>query len=381
MSQRRRIGLLYVVGSLEVGGAERQIVELCRRLDSDRFSPEVATLGMSGAMAAGLKESGVRVYAFRATSRVLRSARDPRRAISALRGVFRLRKLIRQRRPAILHAFLPEACVVAAAATKKNGPPSLIVAKRSLVETISWAPPYLALARFANRRAGVIHVNSEAVRRDVIAREGGPREKVRLVYNGVDTGRFRSPAEPRPGPRARVGMLANFIAYKGHREILQAVNTLHLDFPFLELWLWGRDGPSSGALAELCRAWGLESRVRFLGVVEDPAEALRQVDVFVSASYAEGFSNSILEAMATGLPVIATAVGGSVEQVEDGKTGVLVPPRDPEALRKALKAVISDDAFAARLGLAARRRAVERFSVERMVRDMASLYEDLAPRL
>lgn len=380
MTRRSSIRVCYVVGSLEVGGAERQIVELCQRLDRDRFSSEVVTLGPSGVLAQTVESAGVPVHPFRLTGGRSLSARDPRRLFSALRDVVRLRSLIRRRRPDIVHAFLPEACAVAAAAIGNRGTPPLIVAKRSLVRSIASAPLFLRMTRFANRRARVIHVNSEAVGREISSREGGPAQKMRLVYNGVDTRVFRPPENSSLRPRVRIGMMANFIPYKGHREAVQALDRVRRDFPAVELWLWGRDGASAPGVKKLCRDLGLEDRVRFLGIAHDPASALRQLGIFLSASHEEGFSNSILEAMATGLPVVATRAGGTVEQIGHRETGLLVPPGDSLALSEALRQVLSDEDLASRLGAAARRRAVEVFSVDRMVREMAALYEELSPR-
>lgn len=381
MIERSRIKVLYVVGSLEVGGAERQIVELCRRLDRERFSPEIATMGLSGAMASLVRERGIPVHALRSTHVSQISPRDPRRVWNAVRAVGRLRALIRRRSPEILHAFLPESCAVAAVAVGRRRRPSLIVAKRSLVRSIAAAPLFLPMTRFANRRARVIHVNSDAVGGEMVAREGGAREKVRLIYNGVDTAVFRPPDDASARPRARIGMLANFLPYKGHREAVEALDQVCRDFPAVELWLWGRDGASSPGVKELCRVRGLEDRVRFFGMAHDPADALRQMGIFLSASHEEGFSNSILEAMATGLPVVATSVGGTTEQIEHGQTGLLVPPGDSQALSEALRALLSDEALASRLGSAARWRAVNHFSVERMIHEMAGLYEELAAKL
>jgi glycosyltransferase involved in cell wall biosynthesis len=175
-------------------------------------------------------------------------------------------------------------------------------------------------------------------------------------------------------------MMANFIPYKGHREAVEALDRVRRDFPAVELWLWGRDGASAPGVKKLCRDLGLDDRIRFLGLAHDPADALRQLDIFLSASHEEGFSNSILEAMATGLPVVATSVGGTAEQIEHGETGLLVSPGDSQALSEALRKLLSDETLARRLGSAARFRAVDHFSVERMVHEMARLYEEIAAK-
>lgn len=368
-----------MIGSLGVGGAELQLVEVCRRLDGRRWRPRVATLGPAGPLGEPLRREGIEVRELRPRARA-RGPHDWRRGVTMARSGMALRRLLAEPRRRVVHAYLHEATVVAAVALSGDAVTPFVLAKRSLVRSIADGPLYFPLARYANSRADVIHINSRAVGREIVEKEGAPPEKLRLVYNGVDTLRFRPLEASRGGPRTRIGMLANLIPYKGHREALEAVAALRQDFPAVELWVWGRDGPSGASVAELCRSLGLADRVRLLGIAQDPAEALRQMDVFVSASHEEGFSNSILEAMATGLPVVATAVGGTVEQIRHDESGLLIPPGDPRALAEALRAVLTDEALASRLGSAARRRSVERFSVERMVLEMAALYEELAVR-
>jgi len=122
---------------------------------------------------------------------------------------------------------------------------------------------------------------------------------------------------------------------------------------------------------------GLGDRVIFMGFRLDVAEILPEIDVAVSPSLAEAISNSVIEAMAAGLPVVGTRVGGTPEAVEDGVTGLLVPPRDPEALARCIGLLLEDRNLASRLGRAGRRRIEERFSTERMVRATERVYGSL----
>jgi glycosyltransferase involved in cell wall biosynthesis len=137
------------------------------------------------------------------------------------------------------------------------------------------------------------------------------------------------------------------------------------------------DGPDRERLGETARSLGLHDRVCFLGHRDDVPDLLRSCDVFVLPSLYEGFPLSVLEAMAAGKPVIATAVGGTPEAVSDGETGFLVPPGDPSALAAAIRAVLSDPVLARRLGSAGRERACRTFSAAEMVRHVVRLYEDI----
>jgi glycosyltransferase involved in cell wall biosynthesis len=131
------------------------------------------------------------------------------------------------------------------------------------------------------------------------------------------------------------------------------------------------------ALEARARRLGLGDRVVFTGVRLDVPEVLAQVAVSVLPSLSEGLSNVVIESMAAGVPVVATRVGGTPELVEEGRTGLLTPPRDPVALAGAICRVLEDRELASRFGQAGRRRIAEHFSLERMVRDTEGLYERL----
>lgn len=140
------------------------------------------------------------------------------------------------------------------------------------------------------------------------------------------------------------------------------------------------DGPLRPTLEARARDLGLNGAVRFLGAVPRAASFLPHFDVFVLSSVWEGMSNSLLEAMAAGRPVVATRVGGNPEVVVDGETGLLVPPRDPRALADAVLRLLGDPALAGRLGEAARRRVESQFTLEQMVSRMQELYDQLLAR-
>ena len=140
----------------------------------------------------------------------------------------------------------------------------------------------------------------------------------------------------------------------------------------------GKDSGTMEATKARVRERGIEGSVRFVGSRTDVPDLLRASDLFVHPSREEGFSNAILEAMAAGLPVVACHVGGNPEAVVDGETGWLVPPRDPERFAGAMAELIADESKRKTFGEAGLRRATERFSLDRMVKEMESLYESLA---
>jgi sugar transferase (PEP-CTERM/EpsH1 system associated) len=209
-----------------------------------------------------------------------------------------------------------------------------------------------------------------------------PCRKVLHIPNGVDTTRF-SPDNRQAGRRAitvpdgwmALGCVGRLEPVKDHASLLQAFAAVQNDYKAL-LFLVG-DGPSRSAIEQQVNALGLESRVRLLGERKDVPLVLKGLDLFFLPSVGEGMSNSILEAMATGLPVVATRVGGNPELVQDDVTGILVEPSAPFALAAAMKRYLDDPELIARHGNAGRARVEAEFSLTRMLNAYESLYTRL----
>ncbi|HET7313027.1 glycosyltransferase, partial [Salinisphaera sp.] len=215
-----------------------------------------------------------------------------------------------------------------------------------------------------------------------------PRSRIRLIRNGIDIARFapgsRVPVEGLPAPDADtrvIGTVGRLDPVKGFDDLLQAMAKLvaRRDLPRLHLVVVG-DGPEHERLRERIASLGLEERVTLAGQRDDADALLRLFDVYVCSSIAEGIALTILEAMATGLPVVATAVGGNPELVRDGETGLLTPARQPEALADALARVLAQPERARAMGEAARRRVEAEFSIDAMVDGYIKLYDELLAR-
>jgi glycosyltransferase involved in cell wall biosynthesis len=207
-----------------------------------------------------------------------------------------------------------------------------------------------------------------------------PEERITLIYNGVDTDRFAPRSTHRVGSKV-IGNLARLHRKNDHVTLLRALGSLAADTGE-NSWTCriAGDGPEKAVLLELARRLGLTDRVQFVGHVDDPAGFLQDIDIYVQCSLAEGLSNSTLEAMACGLPVVATDVGGTSELVEQGKTGWLIPPREPDALAAALQRMLRDHDWCRGLGEEGRRIAKERFSVRRTVEATEALLDGLCAR-
>lgn len=218
---------------------------------------------------------------------------------------------------------------------------------------------------------------------------GVPRGRVARICNGVDHGRFHPQEGNRELPRGMpfrggdeivLGTVGRLQRVKDHATLISAFGRLCRRSEEwsrrLRLVIAG-DGPLREELAAQARESGLEGRIWLPGERSDVAQIMRAVDVFVLPSLAEGISNTILEAMASGIPVVATDVGGNSELVANGQTGALVPPRDPAALGNAMERYCADAQLRRHHGENGRRRCEDRFSLERMVADYSDLYEAL----
>jgi glycosyltransferase involved in cell wall biosynthesis len=247
--------------------------------------------------------------------------------------------------------------------------------------------PRRAVYRWINRRVNAFVVPSDAVRRSVLRQGGVSAAKVHLIYNGLDLGRFAAPVDRRaartwlgvPPDAALIGKVGSLRAIKDHATLLRALARLVPALPNVHLLLLGV-GPEEGPLRGLASELGVADRVTFAGECHDIPRALAAMDVFALSSRSEGMSNAILEAMAAGLPVVATDVGGNPECVVHGETGFIVPPGHDEAMAQSLLEVLATPGMAAAMGEAGRARAADLFDVDGMVRRTVELYAALGCR-
>jgi glycosyltransferase involved in cell wall biosynthesis len=279
---------------------------------------------------------------------------------------------MRARAVTVVHSFDFYTNILALPAARLAGVRTIIGSQRNLGNLRS--PAQQAIHDLCLRLATHVHVNSEAVRERVLQVRGISRERLTVIPNGVDLGRFSPPTErPRHDTGLVVGALSNLRPEKGLVQLLHAVATVRERWPEVRLVIWG-EGSQRHELEGLVASLNLAASVKLPGSTEFPEVALRDLDVFVLPSLSEACSNGLMEAMATGLPVIATSVGGNPEHVDDEVTGLLVPPGDSTALAKAIARLVEDRAWAARLGQQARAYAQSMLGMDRMVARTEALY-------
>lgn len=370
-----------VIGALDLGGAESHLAQVLPRLARDGFEIAVHTLTGRGALASALEKAGVRVIAPPGSEKGSKSGGFAGRASRAARAGLSLARFMRSWKPDIVHFFLPEAYLVGAPIARVVSSAKRVVSRRSLNDYQVKRPALARLERALHASMQALLGNSAAVTAQLIA-EGAPAPRVHLIRNGIDLARFERP-RARAALRAELGTspdtvaiacVANLIPYKGHADLIDALARMPRDPPW-ELWCAGRDDGIGRALAD--RAAGLGGRVKFLGARDDVPDLLAAADIGVLASHEEGFPNAVLEAMAARLPVVATRAGGIPEAIDDGKTGLLVPVRDPAALGAALVRLIGDAALRRRMGAAGRARVEAEFALDACAVAYARLYRSI----
>jgi L-malate glycosyltransferase len=364
-SSSRLVRVLLVVDSLEVGGAERHVVDLASALHRKGYEVEVAC-SIAGGLSKPLEEAGVPVRPL--TRRLVKR----RVSLAYARGI---RKLLREGRFDLVHAHIYASAVAAAIATRGTGLPVVITEHTEASWQNRWAR---RCSQWTYRRARRIISVSTPIERRLIERDGVPPQLVTLIPNAVIPASGNPPdlADTLPdgwseGPL--VGVVARLQPEKGVATFLKAAAHASKVSPEVRFLVVG-DGPLREELLDLVGRVGLRERVRFLGYRADARALTGLLDVLVVPSLTEGSPLIVLEAMAAGVPVVASAVGGIPDQVRHGVEGILVPPDDPDALAGALGALLGDPAHAHRLGEAGRRRTENEFSHEALVRRIEAVY-------
>ena len=345
------------------GGTERQMIELIRRLDPRRFRVHVACFHKAGAWLPRVQDRAASVTEF-----PIRSFTHP----GTLKQLARFARWCRRERIAVVQTCDLYANIFGLPGAWLAGVPVRVGSRREL--NPDKTPGQIALQRHAYRCATRIVANSAAAR-TILEQEGVPASLVAVIPNGVDTSAWSGAAASGVVSRdtRTVITVANLRREKNHETLIAAAAQLAPEFPTLRFQIVG-DGPRRAALEALVAEKHLEERVSFLGHREDVPALLQEADIFVLPSRSEAFPNGAIEAMAAGLPVIASAVGGLLDLIQDGRTGILVQPGDPDDLAAALRRLLADPPRAARIGAAAKAEAAQRFSFERMVGAFETLY-------
>lgn len=363
----RPVRVCFMIDRLVVGGTESQLLALIGRVDRGRVRPSLCLLNGEQPWSRALEPADCPVL--RLGVRALWERR-------AAAGLVRLVRFLRRERVDVLQVYFPDSTYLGVLAGRLAGVPCVVRTRNNLGHWMT--PRHRLLGWLYNRLTTVTVANCEAARQALLRDEGPRPESVIVLENGVDLERFRAvpPLDPTVPPR-RVGAVANLRAVKGLDVLVRAAAAVCAEHPDAAFQVAG-EGECRTELQRQIAEAGLAARFALPGQFRDIPAFLAGVDVAVLSSRAEGMSNAVLEYMAAGRAVVATAVGANGQLIEDGVHGLLVPPDDPGRLAAAVAGLLRNPARAARLGAAARRRAEERYSREAMVRRFERFYLDLA---
>jgi len=382
------VRIIYVIWSLELGGAEQHLLRVTSELRKRGFLPEVFALSLKGSLLPSFAARGVPVHGVIFPDWLTRWPRY-RPLTSGLRlfcSAFTLWRLYWQR-PAAVHFFLPSAYLIGGLMSLLAPRMLRIMSRRSRNHYQKRHPVFCRIEHWLHTHMDFICGNSQAVIEDLI-QEGIAPDRLRLIYNGINMEMFR-PSLDKNAMRASLGIseralvfviVANLIPYKGHSDLIKAFSLITDQLPAEWVCLCvGRDDGIGMALQVQAEQQGVAHNIRFMGSRQDVAEVLCAADIGILCSHEEGFSNAVIEGMAVGLPMVVSDVGGNGEAVVHEGTGFVVPPRDPQALAQALLELALDAPLRHAMGRLGRQRVEQNFSMATCIDRYVKLYNRILP--
>ncbi|MBI1923530.1 glycosyltransferase [Candidatus Poribacteria bacterium] len=348
---------------------ENGVANLVNHHNFTCFDPMICTLVGGGALTRRVNTTKVKLIELNKSS-----GNDPRITIQ-------LWRVFKQEKPHIVHTHAWGTLCEGVIAAKLAGVPVIVHGEHG---TIECRKKNIWIQRLLWGATDQVLSVSDMLRKELATEIGFPLEKIKPIINGVDTQKFsvfsnkerlkntlgKSPDDVVIGTVGRLVPVKDYSTFlKALQILLKAGKEFHAIFV--------GDGPLNGELQCLANELRLSKNVTFLGNRHDIPDLLNTMDIFVLTSLHEGISNTILEAMACGLPVVATNVGGTPEIVEDGKTGILVSVQNPDELAGVIEILIENKELRGKMGKQGRRRVEENFSLERMVKNYEGLYLSL----
>ncbi|UPV76637.1 glycosyltransferase (plasmid) [Halorussus limi] len=375
--------LWYLITALSVGGAEKTLVRLANDLDHETFDVTIWTIFDQNPLAANLVDEvtlrtlGVEGITPDEGNHYVTGASN---SLDYVRAPVRFFRAVRREEPDLVQSFLFYDNVMARFAGLVSPETVVITGVRSVPNETRWSVE--TVERTTIRLSDAIISNSEAGARLARARGANPGD-VTVIQNGreidvfreADQGFFRE--EFGIAPDAPVfGTVGRLIERKGHHDLVAAMPTILDRYPAAALVLVG-EGPEREALRHRASELNCEDSVHFAGVRDDIPRILSTFDVFVFPSYFEGLPGALIEAMASGLPIVTTPVDGNRELVENYRHGVYVSPGEPSEIAWAGIRLLDNPELASSLGTAAQRRAQNKYTTDRMVQSISNLYRCL----
>lgn len=366
-----RIKVAFITYLLDIGGIETLILEICRNIDRNAYDPYVFVFQRDGKLEDELRSMGIPVYLVE------------KRPGTDLGLVLRLMRLFRRLNIDVVHTHNQSPWLYGGIAAFLSGKP-LIHTEHTVVDYHPQYHPerWKKIERWLSLITYRITTVANSVAAFLTAEEGIPSSKINVIHNGVKTSVYDKHTDV-CSKRASLGIndtdfvvgnVARFYPNKDHKTLLKAFEIVSRNIGQAKLMLAG-DGPLKDELVAVADKLGLSGKVNFLGNRRDIPEVLKTFDIFALSSTREGFPIVLLEAMAAGLPVVATDVDGNSELVNDGRTGILVPSGNAEALARAICDMASGRQDVKRMGEEARQAVRSRFNFENMIASYDAIYK------
>jgi glycosyltransferase involved in cell wall biosynthesis len=369
--QSKRIKIFYIVPSLNIGGRERILLETVRRLDKEKFDIYLCSLKGKGSLFEQFRKECTEIKVFNM---------KPGIDFSLIKN---LTKFFRERRPDIVHTHNPGPLTYGGISAFLAGIPVVVNTEHGFAyrERLRVRIVNCFLRNLIDMNICVSVELREKLKKYILN-----RKKSITIYNGIYIPPRENIEENQIAERRValgfypsdmiVGNVARLTEVKNHKLLLYAMKYVMSDIPRAKLLLVG-DGPLRAELEDYARSINIDGRVIFWGEVENVKDLYEIMDVFVLSSNSEGISLTVLEAMAHGIPVVATDVGGNPEIIINDETGILVPRGDGEKLHKTVTGLLLNGEKAKRMGIKGKERVENRFNVSTMVKETELLYDKI----
>ena len=384
----KSIKCMVVVETMAVGGAEMDILRNFVQINNDsNFEIMICIFGWPGPLYQKLIDAGIQVRVLHRKP-IAPNISKFAKAKALLGQIKFIKDVVKAETPDIVHCFLPKAYLLGAVAKMTGGRaarnPSWIMSRLSLNyymdkrKVAGWVERKIC-HRFLDFKAFI--GNSKAIQEQLI-QEGCPADKVSLLYNGIDTQEFLTERQKiRISSPIKIAAVGNLHPYKGYDDLLEALSILDQSDNVTSEWICeiaGEDVEENlGRLKAKAQELGLAEKVIFQGCIENVSQFLASADIFVHPSHTEGLPNSIIEAMASALPIVATNVGGIPELIEHKINGLLIDSRDPEAMSQALKTYIELPSTAYEYARKVSFKAQEHFDLVKSVERYKKIYMEI----
>ena len=358
MKKYRKINILYLLTSFSIGGAEKVVARTAKKIYRTKYNIIVAALTRgSGQLIPELESAGVQVIDLG-----MRFKYD-------ITVIWKLYSLLKREQIDLIYAYMLHPILLGTIIGKVSKIPIILHSLRNTPQAENSLR--LKLYRIASRYSDMTTTVSEAVR---LRYRNISKSRLVTIYNGINIDQYSCERKPLTDCRTVIGCTGRLHEKNGHTYLIEAASILDnrkLCYRFVG------SGEEGAKLKKLVIQKHLDDHIYFAGYRSDIPQQLAMLDIYVQSSVEEGLPNSVLEAMASGLPIVATDVGGTSEAIIDGKTGLLIPPRDPNEIAEKINYLIDNPDIARQIGENAKAYVREKFSIESMVEQTDKLLESM----